>query len=144
ALFLIAAFALVLNVNGACNCTSYTSPVPLHVKIGFFLMNLYTLNTMESTVKADFYVWMKWPICTLDPDGNPFRPDNTLTIENMEQRPDLKLKRYFEEPLCDDAADGYNYNQWRLEGVFTQVFSFFKYPLDSHELVFVFEVTFFC
>jgi hypothetical protein len=103
----------------------------MKVFIGSFINDVAMLDVETSTIRFDAYLWMRWPVCTANPNGEIFRPDQTLSIHNTLIRVDTTLNVLYSEPVCD-AFPGYAYMIWRLEGLFSQKMSFKRFPLDYH------------
>jgi len=104
------------------------------VFVGAYLNSLSAFDVEESTIRIDAYLWIKWERCTDDKEGNHFRPDLSISLENDIQKIDTRIVPTYTEPICD--LPGMFYMEWRFEGVFRQTLDYRKYPLDSHVIGF--------
>ena len=43
------------------------------MSIGAFINDVAMLDVDTATVRFDAYLWIKWPICTANPDGGILR-----------------------------------------------------------------------
>jgi len=114
---------------------------PHKVNVGGYIAGVLVLDTTDEIARVCLYLWMKWPVCAVDKNGFPLRPDKSGMLRNVVDR----MNTYYALPtfLFPDcaAAPGFAYQRWKIEGAFRQEFSFRKYPLDVHELAVTLQET---
>jgi hypothetical protein len=113
-------FALLLFV--AAN-TAYAHPQ--QVRVGVYLMNMYSLNMDENSFYADFYIWFKWK-----GDKDPTNIEFVNAIEKWS----MDKASFDGDSTPVRLKDGTFYKIFRVEARFLHNFSLNRFPLDAHDL----------
>ena len=93
--------------------------VPRTAKAGIYLDRIAQLSIVESTWKADFYVWFTWT-------GDGINPGETFQVVNGE---------ILSKTLIDKKDVGeQHYALYRTMAQITKVFDIHRFPLDDHML----------
>lgn len=128
----VALLIILIQLGIPKSTNNYQKLIPLkeippqaqQVETGIYVMNLYDLNPSSNTYYADFYVWFKWK-------GKINPIENVEFANGVEDWGSVSIPVYEE---IQKLPDGRFYQALRIDGRFTQPFSFKNYPLDRENL----------
>jgi hypothetical protein len=98
--------------------------VPRSVRVGVYLDRVYEFSVVNSSWKADVYVWFNW-------DGDGLDPGATFHVVGGEV-----LSRTIAERRDDGA---HHYQLMRASIQMTKVFDVMRFPRDEHQLLITIE-----
>ncbi|MDX2228764.1 MAG: hypothetical protein NW220_03955 [Leptolyngbyaceae cyanobacterium bins.349] len=104
-------------------------PTAQQVQVGFYGLNVYTLDIASNSYYLDAYVWFRWK-GQIDPIAD-------LEFTNAVEEWGMTQKPGYEKP--QPQADGSLYQILRVEGRFVQPFNMARYPLDQQRISMVIE-----
>lgn len=99
------------------------------VTVGFYPINVYSVDPASSTFTYDGYVWFRWK--------GQIDPTETVEFTNAVDKSSLTKEFLYDAPQV--ASDGSKYQIMRIESQFLKPFSLSSFPLDSHNLSVVLE-----
>ncbi len=94
------------------------------VTVGFYGINVYSLDIRSSTYSMTAYMWFRW--------RGDFDPVEGLDFINLVRGSDFTKKKLTEVP--EVLSNGEKYQTIRIDGCFFQPFNLNDYPLDKQEL----------
>lgn len=99
------------------------------VTVGFYAINVYSVDPASSTFTYDGYVWFRWK--------GQIDPTQTVEFTNAVDKSSLTKEFLYDAPQI--AGDGSKYQIMRIESQFLKPFSLASFPLDRHDLSIVLE-----
>jgi branched-chain amino acid transport system substrate-binding protein len=107
------------------------SPTPENVKVGLYWNSVTNLDLRTNSYVADFYLWFLW--------RGQNDPTRTFEFTNLIESWNLvKTAAYFNDsgaPEPQTLPDGSRYQQYHVQGRFSQPFSLERFPVDEQDLV---------
>ena len=94
------------------------------VIVGFYPINVYSLEIVSNTYYVDTYVWFRWK--------GEIPPTENLEFSNAVEDWGMTQQPGYEKPK--KLPSGEWYQIIRVEGRFFQPFELARYPLDQHRL----------
>ncbi len=96
------------------------------VHVGLYLLRLPSLNIKENNFRADFYLWFRW-------NGARWRDSENTPAEGFEL-PDGVFTVKEKTGETENIGNGWLYECYRVQAVFSKFWNTTKYPFDTHEI----------
>ncbi len=140
--FCLQLLMLFLGIGSPCRAETSSRPdpegVPTQVEAGVFVLDLSTIDEVEQTFGADFYLYLSWRDARLAVEPSEGSPLGRVPLEEV-WHPRVgvlnlrSFQKHFDE-LVEVSQDGTVFYRQRFFGQLGTELDYREFPFDEHEL----------